>query len=219
MTFNHSEFFEFHPEPMWVYDLETLAFLEVNAAAVARYGYSRAEFLGMTIKDIRPEAEVARLLEAVARGGPNLNDAGIWRHRYKNGDIAPVQIRSHTIHFAGREARLVTAHDLSELVRLQEENRALLERERLARYNLESTTNLLRVAGRTASLGGWSVRRSDDRVNWSDETCAIYEVPAGTRPTPAQVFEYHLAEYRGPLSDAFAACSRTGRPFDQLPGL
>lgn len=81
MTFNHSEFFEFHPEPMWVYDLETLAFLEVNEAAVARYGYSRAEFLGMTIKDIRPEADVGRLVDQIAHSGPDLNDAGVWLHR------------------------------------------------------------------------------------------------------------------------------------------
>lgn len=50
--------FENHPLPMWIYDLKSLAFLEVNDAAVEKYGYSRAEFRKMTIKDIRPREDV-----------------------------------------------------------------------------------------------------------------------------------------------------------------
>ena len=59
-----------NPHPMWVYDIETLEFLEVNDAAVAQYGYARDEFLRMRITDIRPEEEVPRLLEFLAHHGP-----------------------------------------------------------------------------------------------------------------------------------------------------
>ena len=55
-----------HPDPMWIYDRETLRFLDVNDAAIAKYGYSRDEFLAMTIKDIRPKEEVPGLLENIA---------------------------------------------------------------------------------------------------------------------------------------------------------
>jgi PAS domain S-box-containing protein len=55
--------FDSNPHPMWVFDVETLAFLAVNDAAVRLYGYSRDEFLGMTIKEIRPLGEVPALLE------------------------------------------------------------------------------------------------------------------------------------------------------------
>ena len=216
MTFDLAELFELHPEPMWVYAPETMAILEVNRAAVARYGYSRAEFLAMTVMNILTESEVARLPAWVAEGGPDLNDGGVWLHRYKTGQIVPVQARLHKIHFAGREARLVTAHDVSEMVRLQEENRSLLERERLARQNLESTANLLRVAGRSAHLGGWSVRRADGHAVWSDETCAIFEVPAGTCPTLAQALEFFGEADRSRLSEAYVACNRSGQPFDLL---
>ena len=53
--------FEDNPLPMWVYDIETLHFLEVNSVAVATYGYSREEFLRMRITDIRPPEDVSRL--------------------------------------------------------------------------------------------------------------------------------------------------------------
>src|SRR4029077_12288347 len=59
--------FESNPNPMWVYDLETLSFLAVNAAAVRHYGYSQGEFLTMTLKDIRPSEEVPRLMEDLGK--------------------------------------------------------------------------------------------------------------------------------------------------------
>ena len=61
--------FEASPTPMWVYDADTLAFLAVNDAAIRHYGYSRDEFLAMTIKDIRPAEDVPRLLADVVGGG------------------------------------------------------------------------------------------------------------------------------------------------------
>ena len=61
---------------MWVYDLGTLQFLEVNNAAIVRYGYSRDEFLSMRITDIRPAADVPRLLEHVAKNQTALQHSG-----------------------------------------------------------------------------------------------------------------------------------------------
>ena len=64
---SYRRLFEVNPHPMWVYDLETLRFLAVNDAAVRRYGYSREEFLALTIRDIRPPEDVPALLSFVAR--------------------------------------------------------------------------------------------------------------------------------------------------------
>jgi PAS domain S-box-containing protein len=99
--------FDANPHPMWVYDLETLAFLEVNDAAVAHYGFTREEFLAMTIADIRPPEDVPRLresVEAAARRGPSggADRAGIWRHRRKDGSIIDVAITSHVLDYDGR---------------------------------------------------------------------------------------------------------------------
>ncbi len=106
--------FESNPHPMWVYDLETLSFLAVNTAAISHYGYSREEFLAMTLKDIRPFEDIPALLDSVSRVGSGFDMAGIWRHRKKDGGIIYVEINSHTITFAGRHAEVVLANDVTE---------------------------------------------------------------------------------------------------------
>jgi len=73
--------FEANPHPMWVHDLETLAFLAVNDAAVAHYGYSREEYLALTLADIRPSTEVPPLLESIALARDHrVRRAGVWKH-------------------------------------------------------------------------------------------------------------------------------------------
>lgn len=106
--------FESNPHPMWVYDIETLAFLEVNNSAVDHYGYSYDEFLMMRLPDIRPPEDVARLLEDTQSKRPTLQHSGEWRHRLKNGQIIDVEITSHTLEFGGRRAALVVAQDITE---------------------------------------------------------------------------------------------------------
>jgi PAS domain S-box-containing protein len=106
--------FENNPNPMWVYDVESLAFLAVNDAAVDTYGYSRAEFFQMTIKDIRPAEDVSRLLENIARVTTGLDRAGYWRHRKRDGRIIDVEITSHSLQFEGRPAELVLVNDVTE---------------------------------------------------------------------------------------------------------
>ena len=113
--------FDRNPLPMWVYDSETLAFLEVNGAAVQQYGYSRREFLGMTIQDIRPAEDCADLASRVSGLAPELK---VWaaprRHIWKDGTIRLVRISSHPLRFAGRPARLVVAQDVTDITRTAE---------------------------------------------------------------------------------------------------
>jgi PAS domain S-box-containing protein len=76
-----------HPDPMWIYDLDTLRFLAVNNAAVTKYGYSRDDFLAMTIADIRPEDDWPALDDNVAAVTEGRSESGPWRHRLKSGEI------------------------------------------------------------------------------------------------------------------------------------
>ena len=103
-----------NPLAMWIYDLETLAFLEVNDAAVTRYGYSREEFLQMRLTDIRPPEDAQRLLEDVRSRRPDLQLSGQWRHRLRDGRLIDVEITSHTLNFRGRAAALVVVHDVTD---------------------------------------------------------------------------------------------------------
>ena len=105
---------------MWVYDEETLAFLAVNDAAVEHYGYTREEFLGLTIEEIRPPETLVALMENLQRPASKLELAGVWQHRKKDGAIIEVEISSHELDFSGRLAKLVLAHDVTQR-RLAEE--------------------------------------------------------------------------------------------------
>ncbi len=108
------QLFHYNPLPMWVYDLETLAFLVVNNAAIESYGFSEEEFLKMTIKDIRPAGEVPALLADIEKDRPDLEHAGEWRHRTKDGRIIIVEITSHLIEYKKRKAALVVAQDITQ---------------------------------------------------------------------------------------------------------
>ena len=120
--------FENSPQPAWVYDVETLGFLEVNAAMVRAYGWSREELLGMTLRDIRPPEEVPRLLDHLHRGGAVGQLTGDrWHHWRKDRSILEVELHALPVTFAGRPARLVQATDVTERVRAEEEHKQLEE--------------------------------------------------------------------------------------------
>ncbi len=120
---------------MWIYDSETLVFLDVNAAAIAHYGYSREEFLSMRITDIRPPEDVARVLQLIElrrRGEVDyFQPAGAWRHRLRDGRIIDVEIVSHPIDIRGGKAVLVVANDVTDRKRAEEDLRKSEERYRL----------------------------------------------------------------------------------------
>src|SRR5881396_3043499 len=113
--------FESNPLPMWVFDRETLRFLEVNKAAIAHYGFSCEEFLGMTIMDLRPPEDLPRLMHALSEPVIDQKRAGIWKHRTKDGTIIEVNITSHQIDFDGRAAVMVLANDVTEKIVAQEQ--------------------------------------------------------------------------------------------------
>jgi len=117
----YENFYKSNPQPMWIYELETLAFLDVNDAAIQHYGYSREEFLSMTIKDMRPPEDIPALLENISRVTEGLDRAGTWRHIKKNGTLIYVEIISHTLTFAGRRAEIVLALDVTEKKRIEKE--------------------------------------------------------------------------------------------------
>ncbi|TAK54515.1 MAG: PAS domain S-box protein, partial [Dehalococcoidia bacterium] len=107
--------FRANPHPMWVYDVETLAFLAVNDAAMEHYGWSREEFLAMTITDLRPVEDKPALLEYLsAESGKKLRKNDSVKLRKKDGTLIDVEITSHVIDFGGRPARIVSAHDITE---------------------------------------------------------------------------------------------------------
>jgi len=114
--------FDNNPFPMWVFDVESLAFLAVNDAAVRHYGWTREEFLRMRLTDIRPPETVAAFMADIAavRDDPGRHERpGLWRHRKKDGSEIDVEIVARSIVFQGRRARLTLAADVTEKTLLQ----------------------------------------------------------------------------------------------------
>lgn len=126
--------FALSPQPAWIYDRETLRFLEVNEAAVRSYGWSRDEFLGLTIRDIRPPSEQSRLDEQIADTPQRQMHAVASVHRTRSGQLRHVQINSYPLDFDGRAARMVLVHDVTErdqaeqaLAKSEEKYRSVIE--------------------------------------------------------------------------------------------
>ncbi|HEY4063679.1 MAG TPA: ATP-binding protein [Puia sp.] len=110
------------PLPKWIYDQETLKFLEVNEAAIRSYGYSEEEFLRMTISDIRPMEDLGRLyddVEAIQLRPETYRDKN-WRHIKKNGEVIHVEITAHPIEYEHRSARMVVVSDVTERMKSEQ---------------------------------------------------------------------------------------------------
>ncbi|AEI47416.1 putative PAS/PAC sensor protein [Runella slithyformis DSM 19594] len=109
----YADLFHFSPQPMWVFDVETLRFLDVNEAAILSYGYSYEEFLSMTIRDIRPKEDVPLLQQALIQLQNGGFFRGEFRHKKKNGEIIYVDLRSSNIIYNGRAANIILSNDVT----------------------------------------------------------------------------------------------------------
>jgi diguanylate cyclase (GGDEF)-like protein/PAS domain S-box-containing protein len=108
--------FENNPHSMWIFDTDTLKFLTVNDAAVARYGYSADEFRQMTLRDIRPAEEVGAMEQNVAhsKDSETVTVSGPWTHILRDGRRIQVEVSSHSIRFGGKRARFSLVQDVTE---------------------------------------------------------------------------------------------------------
>jgi sigma-B regulation protein RsbU (phosphoserine phosphatase) len=111
--------FDSNPQPMWVYDSDTLGFLAVNDTAVRKYGYSRQEFMGMSILDIRPAEERAAVESSARALQSSPHNSGPWTHETKDGHQFSVEIASHALEYNGRAGRIVCASDITERLRAE----------------------------------------------------------------------------------------------------
>jgi len=145
--------FDANPLPMWVYDLETLRILDVNEVACHKYGYTREEFLTLTIRDIRPPEDIAALEESVRMTPAAVFNSGVWRHRLRDGTLIDVEVTSHEVLYMGRPARFVCPVDVTQRMSAEA---ALQEREAGLRHAQSMARLAHIVARRDGYLENWS---------------------------------------------------------------
>lgn len=114
----YRQMFYQNPFPAWIYDPVTLKFLEVNNTAVELYGYSREEFLSMTLKDIRPAEDIVAFLKLT---GTDVAKDQLWRHKKKDGSIMIVEVSFYPISYFGKTAMQAQIHDITEKMRMEKE--------------------------------------------------------------------------------------------------
>ena len=139
--------FSANPQAMWIYDTETLRFVAVNDAAIALYGYSRAEWLRMTLRDVLSEEEHDRLRDRPAYDAvKSFSDGELWTHRKKGGERIQVELSSHPFDFEGRPARVVMALDVTARRAAEARERAHLQRiEEAMRGSVEVVSRIVEL--------------------------------------------------------------------------
>jgi len=155
--------FENNPNPMWFYDSETLAFLEVNQAAIAHYGYSKDEFLQMTIADIRPLADRCLVHQVNKQLHLGESHIGIWQHCKKDNSIIDVEVTAFTFPVKGKQANLVIIKDITDRKQLEVERHQ-------AKVTIQKSEEQLRLALELTRLGGWDWDLLTGAVTWTTDT-------------------------------------------------
>jgi len=154
--------FENNPMPIWIIDLNTFKFLEVNEMAILQYGYSREEFLSMTAVDIRPNEEKEHFKKsghAFEINSTNYN-RGIWNHLKKDGTIIQAEIVAYDVIYEGAPAQFILSNDVTEREKAEE--------------NLKQSESRLKEAQKIAQIGSWELNFATNIALWSDEACRIY---------------------------------------------
>jgi PAS domain S-box-containing protein len=192
--------FALSPQPAWVYDTATLRFLEVNEAALRSYGWTREEFLGMTLRDIRPPAELDRLQGQLAETLVGERHSAQSVHRTKSGALRRVEISSYPLEFDGHDARMVLIQDLTEhyaaaaeLQRLATNVRQLLDAAGEGIFGMDTDGVITFVNRRGSELLGYE---PSELVGRPMHETTHYSRPDGT-PYPASECPIRRAAMQG----------------------
>lgn len=173
--------YEANPVPMWIYD-EDLKIVSVNDAAVVNYGYTREEFLELSILDIRPPEDIDMVVESAKKMSSRLKISGNWRHIKKHGELLYVNVASHKIIFNNKPGVLVMARNMTEVVvmqrKLEQANQELVEEKRKLKE-----TQLI------SGVGGWEFYPDTQKLIWSDE---VYEIAGLAKDDKRTAFDIYL---------------------------
>ena len=213
-------FFDRHPDPMWVCDPETLDCLDVNAAALAAYGYTRAEFLALKATALWPPEDLPAF-EACRQSLPASDTcrAGTFRHKRRSGEILHVDITLSRVDWQGRPAEIVAARDVTRSVELERERESLLRREESFRQAAESLAeklseqvSTLRTAQRLIGIGAWKYEYWSDTLTWSQEFYQMYGLDEATYTPSWENFKNLLhPDDRDRITEAYRTFAHTGQ--------
>lgn len=115
--------FELNPQPMFIYDLESMRILRINNSAIKLYGYSEEEFLAMSLSDLKAPTEFSKLWENLMEDPPSFQRIEVWNHHTKDGRMIQVEVHSHNLDFRDKNTRLVLLIDITEKLETEKDLR------------------------------------------------------------------------------------------------
>lgn len=159
---NNRLLFQYNPLPNWIYDRQSLEIVDVNLAAIAHYGYSREEFIGLNIKNLRSPEDVPKLMDCLnhRRDQQGFTGFEVFDHLKKNGEKVRMETFGYHIRYNNRNCTLVSCLDIT-------------EKEETLRQ-LKENSNKLQVAQKIARLGYWQNNLEKEELFWSDEVYSIW---------------------------------------------
>ena len=208
LTLTWGPLLEAHPLAHFVYGMNGLRLLAANAAALARYGYSRDAFLARTRLDllVPSDGPVLQQFLAALPHSASAETKPVWKERAHDGRLLFADVCGMAVLFEGQPARLCAVVDAGSRTQLQAD--AVVARD------------VLVAAGRMAQLGGWALNLHSRRMHWSDMVCAIHEVPAGSEYDLESAAGFYPGEAAATLTDLVRRCAIDGTAFDaELPFL
>ena len=207
--------FESARDGILILDAGSRQIIDANPSAVELLGYSRDEFLGKELWEVGLFKEKYESQTALR----DLPDAGYVRHedlllKSKAGEPLEIEFISSLYAESDRQFIQCNIRDITE--RRRSELGLQAARDELA----QSAALLAQMAGKAARLGGWTIDLPERTLTWSDENCAIHEVPPGYKPTLEEGIGYFPPEYRAQVISHVEECARDGTPYDfELPKL
>jgi PAS domain S-box-containing protein len=195
---SYREMFLRHPQPMFVYEIGTLRFLDVNDAACRDYGYTRERFLQMTILEIRPEADRARAVAYVNDLGEAPAGTTLWRHLRADGSVFYVDVTSNALRIGKKSARIALAIDATARLAV---SRALSD-----------SRAALGEAQELAHLGSFETDLITGEMRWSAELYRICGVDPA-RERPVLLYEFDHPDDRQEIAAAVARAREEGGCF------
>ena len=178
-------FFEEHPNPMLIFDLENLQILRVNKSAITKYGYSRNEFLELTIEDIHPKADIPKLNQVLKDNPTGISDHGHHRHQKKSGETLHVNITAQNFKYDGRKARLVHIHDITQVVNLKDKYKRTLDE---LNHHINENPLAMVKFDENLQIEQWSKRAVEEFGFLKEEVLGNTSQEVGLFPKGEQVF-------------------------------
>lgn len=190
------------PQPIWIFDPETLRILWNNPACEEWLEISAAELQSKTILDLRPPSDHQALRAALIAFQNETTFTSQWTLQSKTSKSFKARFHWQRCALNQKIQVLATINDVTDT------------HETLA--NLDRAKKLIDIAGTKAKLGGWRMSLGSDHVSWTPQTAAIHDAPYEPAPSAEEAFSYYLPAYRQKIEKCYTECITEGKPYDEI---